>query len=167
MEKGQTQNYSIRALDENDIPEMKDLFRDTVLNVNARDYTEEEVKDWASCGDCDARWKDLLAGNRYIGAFNEDNVLVGFSSMDKDGYLHSMFVHKDFQHKGIATQLLSEVEQIACLYGVIYITSEVSLTARPFFEKKGYEVVKIQKYKANRLELTNFVMRKTLNFQDR
>ncbi|WP_251967160.1 GNAT family N-acetyltransferase [Parabacteroides sp. AD58] len=142
---------------------MKDLFRMTVLNVNARDYTEEEVKDWASCGDSEIRWRELLAGNRYVGAFNECNVLVGFSSMNKDGYLNSMFVHKDFQHRGIATQLLSEVERIAGQYGVRYITCEVSLTARTFFEKKGYEIVKIQKYKANRLELTNFVMRKVLN----
>ena len=156
-------DYKIRTLDEKDIPQMKDLFRTTVLNVNARDYTEEEVKDWASCGDSETRWRELLAGNQYVGAFNECNVLVGFSSMNKDGYLNSMFVHKDFQHRGIATQLLSEVEQIAGQYGVRYITCEVSLTARTFFEKKGYEIVKIQNYKANRLELTNFVMRKVLN----
>ena len=31
--------------------------------------------------------------------------------MNKDGYLHSMFVHKDYQCKGVATQLLSEVEK--------------------------------------------------------
>lgn len=85
--------------------------------------------------------------------------------MNKGGHLYSMFVHKDFQRKGIATLLLSEVERIAEKYGVIYITSEVSLTARSFFEKKGYEVVKIQKYKANRLELTSFVMRKLLNYK--
>lgn len=158
-------NYQIRTLEENDIPLMKNLFRTTVLTVNARDYTEEEVKDWASCGDSEARWKELLADNLYVGAFNEHDVLVGFSSMNKDGYLHSMFVHKDFQNKGIATQLLSEVERIAGQYGVKYITSEVSLTARLFFEKKGYEIVKIQKCKANKLEMTNFVMRKPLNYK--
>ena len=158
-------NNKIRVLEEKDIPLMRDLFCTTVLNVNSRDYTEEEVKDWASCGDNEARWKELLANNQYIGAFNECNVLVGFSSMNKDGYLHSMFVHKDFQHKGIAIQLLSEVERIARQYEVRYITCEVSLTARTFFEKKGYEIIKIQKYKANRLELTNFVMRKALNYQ--
>ena len=158
-------DYKIRSLDEKDILQMKDLFRTTVLNVNARDYTEEEVKDWASCGDSETRWRELLAGNQYVGVFNECNVLVGFSSMNKDGYLNSMFVHKDFQHRGIATQLLSEVEQVAEQYEVRYITCEVSLTARTFFEKKGYEIVKIQKYKANRLELTNFVMRKVLNYK--
>ena len=137
-------DYKIRTLDEKDIPQMKDLFRTTVLNVNSKDYTEEEVMDWVSCGDNEVRWKELLAVNQYVGAFNECNVLVGFSSM-------------------IATQLLSEVERIAVQYGVEYITCEVSLTARTFFEKKGYEIIKIQKYKANKLELTNFVMRKVLN----
>lgn len=144
---------------------MRDLFRDTVLNVNARDYTEEEVKDWTSCWEKTERWKELLLNNQYVGAFDKQNVLVGFASMDKGGHLYSMFGHKDFQRKGIATLLLSEVERIAEKYGVIYITSEVSLTARSFFEKKGYEVVKIQKYKANRLELTSFVMRKLLNYK--
>ena len=158
-------DYKIRTLDEKDILQMRDLFCSTVLNVNTQDYTEEEAKDWASCGERTERWKELLAYNQYVGAFDEHDCLVGFASMNKDGYLHSMFVHKDFQHKGIATQLLLEVERIARQYGVIHITSEVSLTARPFFEKKGYEVVKIQKCQANKLELTNFVMRKLLNYK--
>ena len=37
------------------------------------------------------------------------------------------------------------------------IMSEVSLTARPFFEKRGYIVEKEQKRKANLLSLTNFL----------
>ena len=43
------------------------------------------------------------------------------------------------------------------------IKSEVSFTARAFFEKHGYQVERIQKRKANKLKLTNFVMYKTLN----
>ena len=73
-----------------------------------------------------------------------------------------MFVHKDCQGQGVATQLLSEVEQIARQYGVSEITSEVSLTARTFFEKHGYKIVRMQKQRAKKLELTNFVMRKIL-----
>ena len=122
--------------------------------------TKEEVEDWASCGDSVEHLKELLSHNHFIGAFDKANHMVGFSSMNKDGYLHSMFVHKDWQGKGVATQLLSEVERIAKQLGVVEITSEVSLTARPFFEKKGYEIVKIQKYRANKLELTNFIMRR-------
>ena len=154
--------YKLLPLEDKDIPEMQELFRSTVLNVNIRHYTKEEVEDWASCGDSVEHLKELLSHNHFIGAFDEASRMVGFSSMNKGGYLHSMFVHKDWQGKGVATQLLSEVEHIARQWGVAEITSEVSLTARPFFEKKGYEIVKMQKYRANKLELTNFVMRKLL-----
>ena len=67
-----------------------------------------------------------------------------------------MFVHKDFQGKGIATILLNEIERYATATGIIRITSEVSLTARPFFEQRGYIVTEEQKRRANQLSLTNF-----------
>ena len=68
-----------------------------------------------------------------------------------------MFVHKDFQGKGIATILLNEIERYATATGIIRITSEVSLTARPFFEQRGYIVTEEQKRRANQLSLTNFL----------
>lgn len=154
-------NLGIRRLAAQDIPEMRKLFRATVLTVNSKDYTKEEVEDWASCGDSVEHWKELLAKNNYIGALDGQDGIVGFSSMNAEGYLHSMFVHKDWQGKGVATLLLSEVEKIARRYGVHKISVEVSVTARPFFEKHGYKVVKEQKAKANRLYLTNYVMEKT------
>ena len=131
--------YKIRPLEEKDIHNMQNLFHSTVLNINIKDYTKEEVEDWASCGDD-----------------------IGFSSMNKNGYMHSMFVHKDWQGKGVATQLLSEVEIIAIQYKVKEITSEVSKTARPFFEHKGYVVECEQKQQANRLRLTNYKMKKNI-----
>lgn len=154
-------NLGIRRLAAQDIPEMRKLFRATVLTVNSKDYTKEEVEDWASCGDSVEHWKELLAKNDYIGALDGQGGIVGFSSMNAEGYLHSMFVHKDWQGKGVATLLLSEVEKIARRYGVHKISVEVSVTARPFFEKHGYKVVKEQKAKANRLYLANYVMEKT------
>ena len=141
---------------------MQALFRTTVLAVNSKDYTKEEVEDWASCGDSVEHWKELLAENDYVGALDGQGNIIGFSSMNAEGYLHSMFVHKDWQGKGVATLSLSEVEKMARGYGVHKICVEVSITARPFFEKRGYRVVKEQKARANRLRLTNYVMRKTL-----
>lgn len=158
----QTSQYTTRKLESKDIPEMQNLFCSTELNVNLRDYTAEEVADWASCGESLEKWETLLSKNYFVGAFNAQNIMVGFSSMNADGYLHSMFVHKDWQGRGVATQLLSEIERLARQYGATEITSEVSLTARSFFENNGYSVIKIQKRLANKLELTNFAMRKIL-----
>lgn len=154
--------YNIRPLEEKDIHDMQNLFSSTVLNVNIKDYTKEEVEDWASCGDDIEHWKELLSSYQYVGAFNEQDCLIGFSSMNKNGYLHSMFVHKDWQGKGVATQLLFEVEKIAKQHKVKEITSEVSKTARLFFEHKGYVVECEQKQQANRLKLTNYKMKKVL-----
>ena len=121
-------NYNIRPLEEKDLYDMQNLFRSTVLNVNIKDYTKEEVEDWASCGNDMEHWKEILFNNQFIGAFDKQDNLIGYSSMNKRGYMHSMFVHPDWQGKGIATLLLSEVEKIARQYEVIEITSEVSKT---------------------------------------
>ena len=155
-------NYNIRPLEEKDLYNMQNLFRSTVLNVNIKDYTKEEVEDWASCGNDMEHWKEILFNNQFIGAFDKQDNLIGYSSMNKNGYMHSMFVHKDWQGKGIATLLLSEVERIAIQYEVKEITSEVSKTARLFFEHKGYVVECEQKQQANRLRLTNYKMKKNI-----
>lgn len=104
----------------------------------------------------------LLAKNDFIGALDRQGNIIGFSSMDCNGHLHSMFVHKNWQGCGVATQLLSEVEKVAQKYGVDKIHSEVSITARSFFEQHGYRTMKEQKQKANQLFLTNYKMEKVL-----
>ena len=136
------QEYRIRRLAENDIPQMRELFRSTVLCVNSRDYSDDECEDWASCGDSTEHWKDLLSENDFFAALDGVGNIIGFSSMNAGGHLHSLFVHKDWQGKGVGTQLLSEAERLAMEYDAGKITSEVSITARPFFEKHGYKVVK-------------------------
>ena len=62
----------------------------------------------------------------------------------------------------LEARLLNEIERYATARGIMRITSEVSLTARPFFEKRGYIVEVEQKRKANQLYLTNFWMAKRL-----
>ena len=153
-------NFIIRAALQSDAVELKNLFQNTVLAINRRDYSQAEVEDWASCGDDLSNIEDMIKTHYFIVAVNQQSEIVGFSSITPQGYLHSMFVHKNFQGEGIATMLLNEIEQYAITNGIMRITSEVSLTARPFFEKKGYIVEEEQKRKANQLSLTNFWMAK-------
>ncbi len=160
--KNMKTDFTIRIARLPDVLELKNLFQDTVLNINKRDYSKAEVEDWASCGNDLSHIKEMIKTHYFIVAVNQQLQIVGFSSITPQGYLHSMFVHKDFQGKGIATILLNEIEQHATATGITRITSEVSLTARPFFEKKGYIVEVEQKRKANRLSLTNFWMAKRL-----
>lgn len=155
-------DFTIRIARLSDASKLKDLFQNTVLTINKRDYSKAEVEDWASCGNDLSHIKEMIRTHYFIVAINRQSQIVGFSSITAQGYLHSMFIHKDFQGKGIATILLNEIERYAITTGIVRITSEVSLTARPFFEKKGYRVEEEQKRKANQLSLTNFWMAKEL-----
>ena len=159
-------DFMIRVALQSDTVELKQLFQNTVLAINRRDYSQAEVEDWASCGDNLANIKDMIKTHYFLVAVNQQSEIVGFSSITPQGNLHSMFVHKDFQGKGIATMLLNEIEQYAITYGIMRITSEVSLTARPFFEKRGYMVEEEQKRKANQLSLTNFWMAKQMIYPE-
>lgn len=155
-------DFTIRIARLSDVSKLKDLFQNTVLTINKRDYSKAEVEDWASCGDNLSNIEEMIKTHYFIVAVNQQSQIVGFSSITPQGYLHSMFVHKDFLDKGIATMLLEEIERYAISNGIMRITSEVSLTARPFFEKRGYIVEKEQKRKANQLSLINFWMAKEL-----
>lgn len=170
----------LRKAEKDDIVHLDRLFQETVRTVNAVDYSLEETEDWASCGNGTERWETLVDSLYFVVAevveqrgkrvFPEPSAvsgpLVGFAAVSGEGYLHSMFVHKDYQRCGIARILLQDIEQYARLQGVDRLFSEVSLTARPFFEKEGYGVVKEQRRRARELELKNFVMEKKLDKSD-
>lgn len=158
-------DFTIRIAQQSDVVELKELFQQTVLTVNSRDYLQEEIEDWASCGDDISKIGEMIKTHYFIVAVNQLSQIVGFSSITPQGYLHSMFVHKDFQRKSIATLLLEEIERYAMASGIVQITSEVSITARPFFEKWGYTVEIGQKRKANQLCLTNYWMAKSLTIK--
>lgn len=40
-------DFIIRTAKPSDASEVKELFQDTVLNINKRDYSKAEVEDWA------------------------------------------------------------------------------------------------------------------------
>lgn len=91
------------------------------------------VEDWASCADNTARWHELLEEQHYILAEDKAGIMVGFGSINDAGYMHTLFVHKDYQGLGIASLLYQYLERYVQDKGAEKITSEVSITAKPFF----------------------------------
>ena len=82
-------------------------------------------------------------------------MIVGFGDIDKTGYLDRLFVHKDYQRQGIASAICDELEQAV---NVNKIITHASITAKPFFERRGYKVIKEQQITRNGVSLTNYVM---------
>ena len=138
-----------------DCPQLADLFYHTVHTVNAKDYTEEQVNAWAT-GQVDLEAWDRSFREHYTVVAEENGLLVGFGDIDQTGYLDRLYVHKDFQGRGIATTLCNRLEQAAAGS----IVTHASLTARPFFEKRGYTVLREQQVERLGVWLTNYVMEK-------
>lgn len=147
----------LREYTPEDLPEIAQLFYDTVHTINVRDYTQEQVNVWAT-GKLDTeRWNNSFLRHYSLVAV-EGDIIVGFGDMDASGYLDRLYVHKDYQGKGIATALCDKLE--AAVPGKT-ITTHASITARPFFEKRGYQVVKAQQVTRQNVTMTNFVMEKS------
>ncbi len=148
----------IREYREVDCAELAELFYNTVHTVNAKDYTEEQLAVWAT-GTVDLeKWNQTFQEHYSIVAV-ENEMVIGFGDIDKDGYLDRLFVHRDYQKKGIAAAICDVLEQAA----PGNIITHASITARPFFEKRGYTVIKEQQVERQGITLTNYVMEKTLN----
>ena len=144
-----------------DCAEISKLFYATVHTINAKDYTFHQLDAWAPKNINISDWdKSFLKNNTLVAESN--NIIIGFADMDKTGYLNRLFVHKDFQGKGIASAILSELESQAIMQGISFITAHASVTAKTFFEKHGYNVLRKNKVIRRNIELTNFIMEKHL-----
>lgn len=143
----------IRRYQPSDCKELAELFYDTVHTVNAKDYTKEQRNAWAT-GKIDLKKWNLSLQEHYSIVAVENNVIVGFGDIDNTGYLDRLYVHKNHQGKGIATAICDELEQ--SVPG--NIMTHASITARPFFQKRGYRVIKEQCVKRQEVFLTNYKM---------
>lgn len=145
----------IRRYQPRDCKELAELFYHTVHTVNARDYPKEQLDVWAT-GTVDLeQWNQSFQERYSVVAVNEE-IIIGFGDVDKSGYLDRLYVHADYQRKGVATAICDKLEQ--AVQGKV--VTHASITARPFFEKRGYRVVREQQVERKGIFLTNYVMEK-------
>ena len=69
-----------------------------------------------------------------------------------------LYTHKDFQGQGVGTKLLDTIVAQAAQLQLSRLFVEVSITARSFFEHRGFVIVKPQQVECRGVKLSNFVM---------
>ena len=142
----------IRTYKNADCDALAELFYETVHTVNANDYTPAQLSAWAKdCASLKERRQDLSIQKTLIA--EQNSVIIGFGSIDKLGCLDLLFVHKDFQRQGVATAICNELEK-----GFAVIKTYASVTAKPFFEKRGYVAIKAQEVERLGVKFKNLVM---------
>lgn len=144
-----------------DLQEMQKLYADTIKTVCRNDYDLLQIEAWVSTVNNTERWIDII-NTQFALLTIIDNQIVGYGTLKDGNYIDFFYIHKDFQRQGIADKILTELEIEAKNRSSKTITSDVSITAKPFFEKKAFIVKAEQKNIRLGVELINYKMEKTL-----
>ncbi|QMT60028.1 GNAT family N-acetyltransferase [Legionella sp. PC997] len=160
------QKFYIRAYEQGDEAEIYQLFYDTVHYVNCRDYNKEQLDVWAPKNPDLSQWIKSLAENYTFVAIDKKNgKILGFSDLEKNGYLNRGYVHKDYQNQGIGKALLEVREHLAIALGIPKLFADVSITAKAFFEHCGYLTEAKQNKELYGIQFRNYRMIKILTFE--
>lgn len=159
--RGKTFGLQLRPFHSEDAEACLSLFRDCVHRVNARDYARDQIEAWASLTiDLDA-WRARF-DDRFAYVMTEGDGIVGFTDMTRSGHLDRLFVSADHQGCGIARCLLERLLSDAADTRIDEMTTDASITAKPFFERMGFSVVREQLVDCRGQQLTNYRMRRIL-----
>lgn len=142
-----------------DVDALIDLFRQAVRRVAIRDYSEAQVRAWAPDMAEREKWVERRA-SRPTWVAEIDGKVAGFTDLESDGHVDMMYVHPDFKGRGVANALMAKVEEAAAEQKLGRLYTEASITAKPFFEKKGFRVIAPQTVHVRGQDLVNYRMEK-------
>lgn len=140
--------------------ELAEIYYNTIHIINTKDYNKEQLDAWAPKSSLDPqfwmdRWRKSSPFIALIG-----NKPVGYAEFEESGCIDHFYVHHEFQGKGVGTALINEIEKKVKEYSFSKIYVEASITAKPFFERRGFRAIKQQIVQCNNVDFLNFAMEK-------
>jgi len=120
-----------------DAPLLREIFRDSIEELTADDYTPAQQEAWASVADDEAEFGKKLSGQLTLVATLAGSP-VGFAALEGKDKIDMLYVHPAAAGQGVAAMLIDALEKLAGGRGAGKLTVDASDTARGFFEKRGY-----------------------------
>jgi putative acetyltransferase len=120
-----------------DAPLLAEIFRASIEELTAEDYSEAQRGVWAAAADDEAAFGARLAQELTLVATLGGSV-VGFVALKGTERLDLLYVHPAVAGQGIGAMLCDAVERLAASRGTPKLTADASDTARGFFEHRGY-----------------------------
>lgn len=131
-------DFPLRPFLPGDTPALRDLFGQSIEELTADDYDEEQRLAWMSrAEDADAFAARL--GSMLTLVVQVEGEHLGFASLKDNSTIDMLYVHPHYVGEGVGRTLVSALEKIAAARGASLLTTEASDTALPFFERLGYE----------------------------
>lgn len=161
MKRSNISNLTTRQALEQDMYGILDLFVHTISFSCQNDYTHKQINAWVSSAKKPDPWLQKI-NDQYFPVILIENQIVGFGSLRIDGYIDFLYVDYNLQKKGIGSYLYNHLESNAIESNITALTSDVSITALPFFQNKGFIIIKEQYPMRQNILLKNFKMIKKI-----
>ena len=116
---------------------LAEIFRASIEELTAEDYSEAQRVVWSAAADDEAAFGARLAQELTLVATLGGSV-VGFVSLKGADQLDLLYVHPAVAGQGIGAMLCDAVERLAAARGTPRLIVDASDTARGFFERRGY-----------------------------
>ncbi|HEY9643527.1 MAG TPA: GNAT family N-acetyltransferase [Coleofasciculaceae cyanobacterium] len=151
----------IRLFHPQDTEQVARLFHETVREINSRDYSSSQVKAWAPDDLYFRDWSRVCAA-RWTYVADEAGLILGFGELEANGHIDCFYCHKRYQSRGVGSQIYQAIEKQAIALQLNRLFVEASITAKPFFQKMGFSIVKEQEVVARGAVFINYAMEKIL-----
>jgi putative acetyltransferase len=162
MPFGSTGVVVVREYRSSDRQAVISVFERSVREINSRDYSPAQIAAWAPLTADASMWSSRLAqGGVFV--CERDDEIVGFARVDDAGCVDLLYVHPDYQRQGVARELIDRLILWASSRGIRLLYAEVSVTARPFFERMGFQIVRPQVVERRGVSFDNFRMERAID----
>jgi len=132
---------AIRKLCPTDVEKVSRLIRDTLKDINSKDYSARVIHNLYDYYSPMAILE--MSQKRLIFVAIKDNRIVGTVSL-KDNFILTLFVDSTKLHQGIGTLLMKHVELHARQQGHLSVKVLSSVTAYPFYQQLGYQTTDLR-----------------------
>ncbi len=129
--------FALRPFLVEDTPLLAEIFRASVEELTAEDYSEGARRAWASAADDQEAFAKRLAGQLTLIATMNGSA-VGFASLANKETIDLLYVHPAVAGQGAGTMLVDALEKLSAARGAKRLTADVSDTAQDFFKKRGF-----------------------------
>jgi GNAT superfamily N-acetyltransferase len=128
--------WAIRDFEPRDAVAVSSLIRQTMRVSNSGDYPLERLQPLMDYFSPEKVLLLSLERRCLVAEINEQ--IVGTIALE-GAELCTFFIHPDYQGKGIGSQLLAAIEEVAVAVGIDTIHMDSSLTGVDFYVRRGYQ----------------------------
>jgi len=114
-----------------------EIFRASVDELTADDYSDAQREAWMSAADDEEALGARLSGQLTLLGLM-DGSPVGFASLKAGEDVDMLYVHPVAVGHGVGSLLIEALEKLAVGRGARRLTAEVSDSAQDFFKKRGF-----------------------------